>query len=105
MMFTVIYFFAHVDLGVDQTFIIAPNNIIVGNVHGYKEKVCMGDKSIPTKARECFPQGKYDFKWGQVIDFTWGMTGDQEGNLVYAIMKILHALASCHSSPFSPTGS
>ena len=90
-MFTlsVVYFFAHVNqlnLGIGGTFIIAPNNVIVGNVHGYREKVCFGVKSSPTKARECFPLGKYDFKAGQVIDFTWGMTGDQEGNLVYAIM-------------------
>ena len=89
-MFAVVYFFAHVgnqlNLGVDSTFLIAPNNVIVGNVHGYKEKVCAGDKSSPVKARECYPQGKYDFKAGQTIDFTWGMTGDQDGNLLYGIL-------------------
>ena len=37
-------------------------------------------------ARECFPKGQHDFKAGQTIDFTWGMTGDQEGKLVYSIM-------------------
>ena len=82
-----IFLFAHQTyLGDDRSFVIAPNNIIVGNVHGYKEKVCNGDKSDANKARECFPNGKYDFKTGQVIDFTWGMMADQEGKLVYAVM-------------------
>ena len=74
------------NLGVDDKFLIAPNNVIVGNVHGYKENVCKGDKSSPIKARECYPNGNYDFKSGQTIDFTWGMTGDQEGKLVYAVV-------------------
>ena len=72
--------------GTDNKFLIAPNNVIVGNVHGYRENICHGDKSSPTKSRECFPLGKYNFKAGQAIDFTWGMTGDQEGKLVYGIM-------------------
>ena len=82
--------FAHVgnqlNLGDDGSFIIAPNNIIVGNVHGKTEQVCQGDKSSTTKARECYPNGTYDFKAGQTIDFTWGMTGDQIGKLVYGII-------------------
>jgi hypothetical protein len=71
----------------DNTFLIAPN-IIVGNVHGFVEHVCYGDKSSPTRARECYPNGTYDFKTGQVIDlkFTWGMTGDQEGKIVYGVV-------------------
>ena len=72
--------------GTDNKFLIAPNNVIVGNVHGYRQNICHGDKSSPTKARECYPMGKHDFKSGQVIDFTWGMTGDQEGKLIYSIM-------------------
>ena len=32
------------------------NNVIVGNVHGYKEKVCNGDKSSSTKGREMLSQ-------------------------------------------------
>ena len=82
-----IFLFAHqLYLGDDLSFVIAPNNIIVGNVHGRQEKVCNGVKSDTNKARECFPNGKYDFKSGQVIDFTWGMTADQEGKLVYGVM-------------------
>ena len=81
------FLFAHqLYLGDDLGFNIAPNNIIVGNVHGYQEKVCNGVKSDANKARECFPNGKYDFKSGQVIDFTWGMTADQEGKLIYGVM-------------------
>ena len=80
-------FLVHVrNLGLDGKFLIAPNNVIVGNVHGYRENVCRGDKSKPTMARECYPLGKYNFKAGQTIDFTWGMTGDQEGKLVYGII-------------------
>ena len=91
IIFTVVCFFStHVgnqlNLGNDATFIIAPNNVIVGNVHGKKENVCHGDKSNPSKARECYPLGKYDFKAGQIIDFTWGMTSDQEGRLVYGVV-------------------
>ena len=93
-MFTVLCFFTDVgnlnqlNLGEDQddNFLIAPNNIIVGNVHGYIEKVCSGDKSDPAKARECYPSGTYNFKAGQTIDFTWGMTNDQEGTLVYGVV-------------------
>ena len=62
------------NLGVDNKFLIAPsNNVILGNVHGYRENICHRDKSSPTKARECYRLGKYNFKAGQAIDFTWGM--------------------------------
>ena len=74
------------NLGDDGSFLIAPDNVIVGNVHGRRQTVCKGDKSSPTKARECYPNGTYDFKAGQTIDFTWGMVGDQEGRLVYGIV-------------------
>ena len=94
-MFTVICFFPHVgilgnqlNLGDDEDdeFLIAPNNIIVGNVHGKQLVVCKGDKSSPTKARECYPNKAYNFKKGDIIDYTWGMTNDQEGSLLYGIM-------------------
>ena len=92
-MFTVICFFSHVgvlgnqlNLGEDDEFLIAPNNIIVGNVHGKKQVVCKGDKSSRTKARECYPNGTYNFKKGDIIDYTWGMTNDQEGTLLYGVM-------------------
>ena len=92
LVFTVVYFFAHVgnqlNLGVDYKFLIAPNNVIVGNVHGYRENVCHGDKSNPTKARECYPNGTYNFEAGQTIDFTWGMTGNQEGVILYGILPV-----------------
>ena len=93
-MFTVVSFFAHVGilgnqlnlLGQDESFLIAPNNIIVGNLHGKQEVVCKGDKKSPTKARECYPSGTYNFKKGDIIDYTWGMTNFQEGTLLYGIM-------------------
>ena len=85
-----IYFFAHVgnqlNLGKDGSFLIAPNNVIVGNVHGKQETVCKGDLTSPTKARECYPNDTYDFTAGQTIDFTWGTSGDQEGMLLYGII-------------------
>ena len=74
------------NLGSDGNFLVAPDNVIVGNIHGETQQVCSGDKSSPTKARECYPNGTYDFKVGQIIDFTWGMTGDQEGKLAYGIL-------------------
>ena len=79
-------FFTQLNLGDDGSFLIAPNNVIVGNVHGYRENVCHGDKSNPAKSRECYPNGKYDFKSGQTIDFTWGMTADQLGKIVYGVV-------------------
>ena len=89
-MFTVVCFFAHVgdwlNLGDDNNFFIAPNNVIVGNLYGKQQVVCQGDKSSPTKARECYPNGQYNFKKGDIIDFTWGMTDNQEGTLLYGIM-------------------
>ena len=89
-MLTAVCFFAHVgnqlNLGSDGSFLIAPNNVIVGNIRGKNEKVCSGDKSDPNIARECYPNGTYNFKAGQIIDFTWGMTGIQEGKLVYGII-------------------
>ena len=74
------------NLGNDGSFIIAPNNVIVGNVHGYQENVCHGNKNNPATARDCYPIGTYDFKAGQTIDFTWGMSADQEGILAYAVL-------------------
>ena len=75
-----------INLGTDGSFIIAPNNVIVGNVHGYKENICHGNKNDQSTARDCYPNGTYDFKVGQTIDFTWGMQADQEGILVYGIV-------------------
>ena len=86
LILTVVCFFTQLNLGDDGSFLIAPNNVIVGNVHGYRENVCHGDKSSPFKARECYPNGKYDFKSGQTIDFTWGMTNDQLGKIVYGVV-------------------
>ena len=91
-MFIAVPFFTHVgclnqlNLGEGDNFLIAPNNVIVGNVHGYTEQVCSGNKSDPAMARECYPNGTYNFKAGQTIDFTWGMTNDQEGILVYGVV-------------------
>ena len=76
------------NLGDDGSFLIAPNNVIVGNVHGKMQQVCHGNKSSPTKARECYPNGRYNFKTGDTIDFTWGMTTEQEGKLLYGILPV-----------------
>jgi hypothetical protein len=86
VVFTVIFLCSPINLGIDGNFLIAPNNVIVGNVRDKKENVCHGDKSNPIKARECYPNGKYDFKAGQIVDFTWGVTGLQIGTLVYGII-------------------
>ena len=71
-------------LDTDSSFIIAPNNIIVGKKKS--QQVCSGDASNPSQARECYPNGKYDFKAGDTIDFSWGMVGDQEGKLLYGVI-------------------
>lgn len=74
-----------INLGDDGSFVIAPNNILVGNVHGRNQQVCKGDKSDPGKARECYPNDVYDFKTGDVIDFTWGLSSNQVGKVVYSV--------------------
>ena len=87
-MFTILHIFAHVrnqlNLGDDSMFAITPNRIIVGSLRGTGRKVCNGS----TKYRmECHPNGVFDFRKGDTIDFTWGMTEGQVGKLKYAIME------------------
>ena len=71
-----LYFFAHVgnqlNLGDDGMFVIAPNKFIVGNLRGKQLKLCKGSKVHP---KECHPNGLFDLIKGDIIDFTWGMTG------------------------------
>ena len=38
------------------------------------------------KARECYPNGTYNLKKGDTIEYTWGMTNDQQGMLVFSII-------------------
>ena len=86
-MFTVVCFFAHVEdqlnLGRDYSYLITPNNVIVGNLHGKQQVVCQGTSS---NTKECYPNGQYNFKKGDIIDYTWGMSSDQEGSLLYGII-------------------
>ena len=65
--------------------LIPASNIIVGNLRGKNLKVCKDDKS--RRRRECYPSGSWNFKKGEVIDFTWAMVGnDSAGVLGYAIV-------------------
>ena len=73
-------------LGDDGDFILAPQNVIVGKIHGKEVEVCTGDQSDASKARECYGNGTYDLKKGNVIDFTWAMSNDQEGILLAGIV-------------------
>jgi len=65
-------------------FIIAPNSYIVGKLHGKQLKLCNGNVDYP---RDCQPNGAFDLKNGDVIDFTWGMSNGQVGELEYAIVE------------------
>ena len=76
----------NLNLGNDNSFLIEPNNVIVGNLHGEQQVLCQGDQSVPDKARECYPNGQYNLKKGDIIDYTWGMTSEQEGTLLYGII-------------------
>ena len=89
-MFAVIYFFAHLGnqlelhlLGDDSTFLITPNNVIVGNLRSKRQQVC---NAVEENDKECYPNKWWNFKKGDVIDFTWGMSLDQVGELVYSIV-------------------
>ena len=82
--FTVLCFSAQLDLlGDDGTFLISPNNYIVGNLRGKQLKLCNGNGDYP---RECYPNDLWNFKVGDIIDYSWGMTGGQVGELVYGIV-------------------
>ena len=90
MFIVICFFFAHVgnqlNLGDDDSsFLTAPNSFIVGKLRGKQLEVCSGNSQYP---KECHPNGEWNFKAGDVIDYTWGITGDpgQEGELVYAIV-------------------
>jgi hypothetical protein len=71
--------------GKDGDFAVAPNNILVGKIAGKEITVCEGDMSNPSRARECYPTGRYQLWKGDRIDFTWGLTGSQSGFLAYTI--------------------
>jgi len=73
------------DLGADRSFLIVPNLSIAGNLRGKRLGVCSGDHD---HHKECYPNlnAAWDFKVGDVIDFSWGMTEGQVGELMYAIV-------------------
>jgi hypothetical protein len=66
---------------------VKPVNIIVGNLRGHTLRVCEGVKN-EAKGRECYPNGTYHFKKGDVIDFTWGLSSEQAGALQYGILPV-----------------
>ena len=72
------------NLGLDGDFLISAHNIIVGNLRGKKLKVCKEDKAL--RAGECYPTGSWNFKKGDIIDYSWGMVGSDFGELAYAIV-------------------
>ena len=71
--------------GTDKTFAIQTKNVIVGTLRSAKTKVCQGDPSDDAKARACYPYGRFDLSKGDKIDFTWGLSSQQEGHLAYVI--------------------
>ena len=71
--------------GNDKTFAVETPNVIVGTLRGTKTQVCKGDRSDDAKARACYPYGRFDLPKGDKIDFTWGLSSGQEGNLAYVI--------------------
>jgi hypothetical protein len=95
-MFTVICFFAHVGnhLGDDNSFLIAPQQRYCRQCSRIYGNVCHRDKSSPSQARECYPNGMYDFKAGQIIDFTWGVTENQEGKIVFGVVPAQSVVAA-----------
>ena len=64
---------------------MATSKVVVGKVRESGVVVCQGDQSDNAKARECYPLGRFDLKEGQVINFTWGMTEEQQGILEYTV--------------------
>ena len=63
---------------------ITPNNYIVGNLRGKELKLCSGNTEHP---KSCFPNDVHDLLKGDIVDFSWGMTNGQVGDLVYAIVE------------------
>ena len=73
------------NLGTDGEFIVAPNNIIVGKIQGKNIEVCKGDKSDPNRGRVCYPSGTFNLEKGDTINYTWGLSSNQEGTLLFGI--------------------
>jgi len=65
-------------LGNDHTWIVKPSNNIIGKIRGKEITVCEGNPA-------CSPNANFDFKKGDIIDFTWGLLSGQEGSLAYTI--------------------
>ena len=88
-MFTVLCFFAHLgnrwqfNLGADGSRLVDPHSDIVANFRGKQLRLCSGNSVHP---KECYPYAAWDFKVGDVIDYTWGMSKGQGGELVFAIV-------------------
>ena len=78
-------FFAHLkiqlNLDADDN-LITPTTYIVGYIRGTLLIVCSGDALHP---KECYPNGARKYKEGDVIEFSWRMSG-VTGILIYAIV-------------------
>ena len=83
----VICFFAHLgiqlNLGNEGTYIVTPHNVIIAHLRGHQTALCSGDGKHP---EQCYPGSARDFKVGDIIDFTWGMSELQIGGLVFAVV-------------------
>jgi hypothetical protein len=71
--------------GLDESFVMRPQNIIVGKIRGKEITVCAGDHSSPSKAMVCYPHGRHQLWTGDIIDFSWGLRNGQSGSLKYLV--------------------
>ena len=62
-----------------------PANIIVGKIRGKEIEVCKGESASEERALECFPTGRQQLWFGDIIDFSWGLISGQVGSLKYAV--------------------
>jgi hypothetical protein len=67
----------------DGAFIIALITLLLAIFMAKMFQVCTGDKRDPNKA---YPNGNYNLKKGDIIDYTWGITNDQQGMLLFSVI-------------------
>jgi len=81
---------AGIVLSKDRSWAIATVKPIIGKKN-QGTIACQGDQSDSEKARECYPLGLMNLNKGDVINYTWAMTGSQQGVLEYSIWPMVTA--------------
>jgi hypothetical protein len=67
------------------SFVVKPQNIIVGKIRGKEITVCSGNPKSDVESMECRPSGRHQLWTGDIIDFSWGLRSGEAGSLKYLV--------------------